>query len=291
MQTIAIIVTFNPDARLIENVNSLLTQVDQIIIVDNGSGESGLSILQTLHRNVTVLYNKANLGLATALNQAARLAVSKNPIWILTFDQDSVAPEGFVNSLITTYEACPYANEVAIVGPVYKDQVTGRLLSVGEIPSPTPCQVVPYTWTSGCLMKASIFDSVGYFRDEFFIDYIDVEYCLRCQRYGFRTIVASSALLLHNQGAPAWKRFLGRRVIVNEYSPLRRYYNARNRIIVYMENLFSLPKWVVGDIYLYSKQLAKMMILEDARWLKLRWVLRGIRDGFLRRGGAYTNVG
>lgn len=287
MNTCAVIVSFNPDKRLSENVNSLSRQVDKIIIVDNGSNSAAQLLLRDLEGNATILYNKSNLGLATALNQGVQLALSATPLWIITFDQDSIAPTGFMENLISTYESCPYAEQVALIGAIYQDQVSGQIVSMATSSTTSPYQPIMYTWTSGCLMKASVFSSVGYFRDDFFIDCIDVEYCLRCQSHGLKVIESNKAVLLHNLGQPIQKWFLGRSYTVRNYSPLRRYYNARNRIRVYLEYGSVYPTWVLKDVSTYVMQLLKMIVLEDKRWLKLRRVLYGFRDGFRNKGGAY----
>ena len=40
------------------------------------------------------------------------------------------------------------------------------------------------------MYNLKIYKQVGLFRDDFFIDYIDTEYCLRIRQQGFNIIVA-----------------------------------------------------------------------------------------------------
>lgn len=51
--------------------------------------------------------------------------------------------------------------------------------------------------TSGALCRTSIFDEVGYFLNEYFIDYVDNEFCLRLLISGYRVCVCIRKLLFN----------------------------------------------------------------------------------------------
>lgn len=73
------IVTYNPEiSRLRENIESIITQVKQVIVVDNGSSNIGdiKKIIKNFERTVLVELNE-NLGIATALNKIGEYAVQK----------------------------------------------------------------------------------------------------------------------------------------------------------------------------------------------------------------------
>lgn len=296
MRICTVIVTFNPDERLSKNVESLLTQVDDIIIVDNASVNK--DFLQGLTNNVELrkveagkiqtILNSKNVGLATALNQGVRQALELNAQWILTFDQDSVAPSNFVRDLLAAYEACPYREQVAMIGPVYKDQVSGVLTSHAVAHESVMYRPILRTLTSGALTNASVFQKIGLFKDEFFIDYIDTEYCLRCVKHGYKLIEAPRAVLLHNLGNPEQRRILGKTFYTTHYSALRRYYNTRNRTIVYKRYWRLQPSWVLKDIYSFIVETTKMLLAEKERPRKFMYTLKGFWHGLLGRGGSYS---
>ncbi len=281
MKVAAVIVTYNPGEELTKNIAALQSQVDHIIVVDNGSSKPPDD------SSITFLHNTINLGLATALNQGVRLALELHAQWIITFDQDSIATPSFIRGLFAAYEACPYAAEVMLVGSTYQDPTSGEIVSLADDKSSSSFRPATYTWTSGCLMNASVFKAVGYFRDDFFIDYIDIEYCLRCQKHGFKLLESAQAVLLHNVGQPTRRRFLGKLYSTSNHSALRRYYSARNRTRVYIEYWGSHRLWILKDLRIYLKQLRDILLVEEQRWLKLSYVLRGIRDGLRNKGGKY----
>ena len=65
------IVSFNPDiSRLEENINAIYSQVDKIIIVDNNSKNvSDINTITDKLKNVFLINNNNNFGIAKALNQ------------------------------------------------------------------------------------------------------------------------------------------------------------------------------------------------------------------------------
>ena len=99
MKIIASIVLYNPDIeRLSLNIKAILPQVSELIIVNNGSKNFGEVIDMTKeYTDISFIDNEENLGIATALNQAAVFAQKNDYNWIITLDQDSVAPENLVS--------------------------------------------------------------------------------------------------------------------------------------------------------------------------------------------------
>ncbi|WP_342462711.1 glycosyltransferase [Geobacillus sp. FSL K6-0789] len=96
----AIVVTFNPDPQdFIRCLNSYKSQVDDVIIVDNGSNLSIINEIQEQINNeasITIIRNKTNNGIASALNQGIREAMRRGYEWVITFDHDSEVENGMV---------------------------------------------------------------------------------------------------------------------------------------------------------------------------------------------------
>ena len=90
--TAAGIVLYNPDTeRLKENIEAILPQVDQIIVVDNGSSNvDEICELLNKYEQIKFIWNEENYGIAKALNQLLYFAYKNDVEWILTIDQDSV---------------------------------------------------------------------------------------------------------------------------------------------------------------------------------------------------------
>jgi len=73
--------------------------------------------------------------------------------------------------------------------------------------------------TSGNLLRLAAFKETGGFMEKLFIDYVDVEYCMRLQIHGFSVLRANRAVLLHRLGGMTSRRFLGLTVHPVDHSP------------------------------------------------------------------------
>jgi rhamnosyltransferase len=79
-------------------------------------------------------------------------------------------------------------------------------------------------------------------REEFFIDYVDWEYCLRARRLGVPTAICGAAVLEHARGERSGKKILGLTVRPPGYSLFRYRYIYANRARLVREYFFrSLP--------------------------------------------------
>src|SRR4051794_8799858 len=118
----AVMVVYNPDSSLEENIRALLREVPSLIVVDNCSEPSVRLRIAALSAtcNFAVVWNKENIGLAAGLNVGIRLALRDELYaWIATFDQDSRLAPGFSQTMIAAYQLCPFRNEVALIAPRY----------------------------------------------------------------------------------------------------------------------------------------------------------------------------
>ena len=97
----ALIVTYNPDGKLLSRMlQGIVSQVDQVLIVDNGSEGPPPSMCRDgPELSFEVLPLGRNLGLATAQNLGARWARERGFSHVLLLDQDSLVESGMVAAL------------------------------------------------------------------------------------------------------------------------------------------------------------------------------------------------
>lgn len=207
-----IVVTYNPDSSVVDNVRALLGQVDQVVVVDNGSAEMSQPYLTSLRQmqSVKMQCNRVNLGIAAALNIGVKIAIQDGYPWIATFDQDSTITAGMFAAMSEAYDECPSHDEVAIICPRYRDRSSGYEMTVPHkrMISERGAKVFS-TMTSGSLVQRAIFEGLGLFVEELFIDHVDFEFCLRCNRHGYFILEAQQAVLDHSVGDPTIIQALG----------------------------------------------------------------------------------
>jgi GT2 family glycosyltransferase len=86
----AVIVTYHPTPKMLENVPEILAQVQRLIVVDNGSTSDELEPVRVMSQSFgfQLIENGENLGIAEALNQGVRWARNSGYPWVILFDQD-----------------------------------------------------------------------------------------------------------------------------------------------------------------------------------------------------------
>jgi rhamnosyltransferase len=280
----AVLVTFHPSGRMIEDISGVLAQVSGMVVVDNGSnGITRKRLRSASHaKGFQLIENEENVGLAEALNQGVRWAKSQGYPWVILFDQDSRLTNSFITEMRRTWESHPERDRVASIHPRYLDPQAGTEPLVRRASDGGPVLSI----TSGALMPAWIFDKIGWFASEYFIDCVDFEYCFRIRALGYLIADSRDAVLLHAAGH-AGKRlsFLGFNYRPTHHSPLRRYYMSRNRVAVVRKYFPIFPGWVMQFIYDCSRETIKCFVAERGRPRKLRNFLRGTWDGLTGRMG------
>jgi len=81
---------------------------------------------------------------------------------------------------------------------------------------------------SGCLIRRDVVDSIGLPRSDFFIDFVDFEYCLRARSHGYKIAVVSRASISHEIGNGRRIDIPGLRRLWIDQPPFREYYISRN---------------------------------------------------------------
>src|ERR1700677_4204944 len=116
----AVIITFRPDAAVLENLAPVRPQVGGLVVVDNGSSSEVLAPFHAAAASLdfALIENGRNLGIAAALNEGVRWAWSQGFEYVALFDQDSTVTEGFIQAMLAEYESHPERDRVGIVTPV-----------------------------------------------------------------------------------------------------------------------------------------------------------------------------
>lgn len=304
MQTIlGLIVTYNPQPDFFVRLDSFYTQLKKIIMVDNGSKPDIHYLLRREARkrksSLTIIYNQSNLGIATALNQGFRWALEHGYHYIITFDQDSCPAPGMLPIMLKVLSSHVGDGNLAIVAPMVMDpkaefeafylRPKNRLLFERVSCKEPVLENVTYVITSGSLYDLAAYQKIGPFRDDFFIDYVDTEYCLRAKEKGYKIIVACEAHLSYHQGNRQKRIFWKRDHFPTFHSPLRWYFSSRNRILMLRRYAIHFPHWLLYEMVASFYILIKMLLFETQKVEKLKAIFYGTLDGILGRMGKATD--
>lgn len=289
----AVIVTYFPDPQIADRLKRITAQVAQTVIVDNGSSTLCVERIRESTKNsaIHLILNESNDGIASALNAGVRWAAARGFHWVLTLDQDTLVAPDMVDTFETVVRSYPRPEHLAVIGSNYQDKVNGKLFfePAGKTDS-FPSNKTTSVLTSGSLVSVDAFNAVGGFRDDFFIDCVDHEFCLHVRAQGFDVVVTSKPVMQHEIGHLTEHWFCGKKVRASNHSPLREYYRTRNSVTLIREYLTGEPWWMLRYLWAWFKSLAVMFLFEKDRRQKMRNMIRGGKDGLLGRTGASKTV-
>lgn len=282
----AIIISYNGEAEVLGTVKSICSQVDKVVVVDNASGAATLIVLNELEiaRDIHLIRLDDNLGIAYAQNVGVDFAQKEGADWVLTLDQDSSCAKNMVDKLIDVAER--YGKEkVGFCCPVINYQAPAQEFS--RVPG---VECIDYAISSGCLFPMSTLQSVGRQRDDYFIDSVDFEYCLRLAAKGYRMLRVNDAVLNHRLGLRRQVDFLGIVFSISVHAPFRRYYSVRNHIFLVKMYWRYAPTFLIKKTFFLLLLFLQILLLENKKMENIRQCGRGVADGFRGRGGKNTIV-
>ena len=283
---VAVFVTFNPEVSVLEaSVKSLIDQVDHIVIVDNSHSccfffEDSRITIEALGRN---------LGIAAAQNFGIRLAIMSGADYVLLSDQDTIYP---VNYLVNMLPVFSEFSDVCAVVPRFSDSIKKSddgFIAIKPFyfkkffPDEGKHEIFQAI-ASGKIIRVSSLSEIGLMEERLFIDWVDLEWCWRARKRGFKIIGNAEVWIWHSLGDASVD--LGFRE-VNLRSATRHYYITRNAfyLALYCHDLdFGHRINIFFKSFLY---IFCFPILSTPRKNHLKAVLLGFFHGVSARLGVY----
>lgn len=278
----AVVVAYFPDEGFEARLQIILPQVARLVIVDNTPNTMPLSpeIIAAWGGHIHYIANHTNKGVASALNQGLEHALRSGFKWLLTLDQDTRSYTDMVATLLRVHEVCEPG--AAVIGGNYFDTQNHQLkVSTG---GEAECLEQKTVITSGSMVDVGVAQKIGGFREDYFIDQVDHEFCLRVRAHGFRVVISRKPVMEHSVGGPGGARLplLG---ILPNHPPLRKYYIARNTVATVAEYWYREPNWCLRRSVRLLLGLLLMATLEKQRLAKVRAFATGFIDGVRRSMG------
>ncbi len=293
MKISAVIVTFNPGDNIKETIEKLRKEGDKIFIIDNNSAIKERLLSLKFHKEVEIIYNNENLGLAAAQNIGIKKSIEEEFEWILFLDDDSEIEGNFIKELKKAYENHRNKDILGILAPniLFKNlekKVAYPIKSKFFIKrvvfnEQKYIDDVMFVISSGSLIRTSMIKKIGLFKDEFFIDHIDVEYCLRVNSNGYKIRVVESSKLYQKVGNTNYKKIWKIKFFPTNHNPKRQYTKFRNAIWTWKEYFFKEFKYVTYDMLLMTNHMIRVMCFEKNKVLNLKNISLGIYSGLKRR--------
>lgn len=289
----ATIVVYRPERPLLlALLGAVAGEVERIFLYLNRNPEPAFlaeCVATAAPTPVETLGDGSNVGLGRAYNEAARAARQHGCDLLLLFDEDSTPRAGMPARLAAAFDAAGgRAGRVAAIGPrpVAAGAEAGYKLPPavsGAAGLPPQLRELAFVISSGSLIDLAALAEIGPFREDFFIDGIDIEWCFRARARGFRIVMALAEEMPHRLGQGVVRiPVLNIHFVDNTPARLRTY--ARNQAA--MMRMPHVPAWWKARA---AATIAVHLLFSLARGFRGREaaaILGGLGAGLRHRLGA-----
>jgi len=230
-----------------------------------------------------------NLGIAKAQNIGIKYAIENDAEIVVFFDQDSVIENDFISNLIKPLndKSIPM-----VVSPVFFDKNQGfrfpsyrlnrfGLLKKIKVANNSEIYDVDVIISSGSAATKITFDIVGLMNEDYFIDFVDTEWSLKCRAKGVSIKVVPSATMKHAIGDKSIDLYFIRIFV---HSPLRSYYKIRNSFLFIRKAEVPFLMGVKEIISALIHNFLAILVIKD-KTIYIKNYFQGIIDGLLNKTG------
>jgi rhamnosyltransferase len=288
-----IFVLYQPTEEFLGNLANACAICPQVVVVDN-SPEADPRLHDSLRKQeVQLIFNRNQGGLAGAYNRGAEALLAQNCDVIFLLDQDSDIDSSFFENMMQACRALGV--EEFLVGPKIYEINLQRCMPVFQpgkhLPQrlhiddrsagmfPSLCII-----SSGSAISAAAYRRLGPFREDYFIEYVDIEYSLRAVSHGVPVYMNAAVTLRQITGKIERH---GKRYTTN-HSAWRRYYGARNAVhCLRLHREHWGLHWV--STFLAFLQIVRVLQYEPQKLRKVTAILSGYLDGLLGRLGTFED--
>jgi GT2 family glycosyltransferase len=208
-----VIPNWNGASRIKACLDSLKSQsqAHQVIVVDNGSVDDSISIIESGYPDVTLIKQDKNYGFTGGVNPGIQKALADNAECVALLNNDAVADKNWLKELvgfldknaktgIATSKICDKdRTHLDSTGDIYTIWGLAYPRGRGEAYSTKyDNQTEVFAGSGGAsLYRTQVFRDVGLFDQDFFAYYEDVDVSFRAQLAGWKAAYVPSAVVYH----------------------------------------------------------------------------------------------
>lgn len=295
LQVVVIILSWNRKKDTLETIKSLSSaNTDgfklEIMVVDNGSTDGSVEVLEKLGTRIKLIKNQVNLGFAEGNNVGIRDALARRFDYIALLNDDTVVDKDLVRNILREHQRYPKAGAISpkiyfakgfefhdrykaadlgkviwyAGGDIDWANVYGSNHGVDEVDNGQFNKVKEVDFATGCFVmyKPKAMKEAGLYDKRYFAYLEDADHAQRLKKAGWQVLYSPKGFLWHKV---AQSSGIG--------SELNDYFLTRNRLIFGFK---------------YASLRAKFALFRESIKLLFKgrkWQRIGIRDFYLRKRG------
>jgi len=265
----------------------------EVLVVDNGSKEEERVQIKEYHVSrikYQVLWNSENFGFAGGNNVGIKYALEHGADYVMLLNNDAIAAPDFLTELSKAAESDPTfgilgsriykygTDEVVFDGGKVNPWLTKAEHSTYNL-QPTTYNLVNYITGAAMLVRAELIEKIGLMREEYFLYYEDVDWCISARRAGYKCVLVPTSKVWHKVSATN-----------KEGSPSYIYYHTRNGLMLakFNGNIFQKIAAYISGAWILLKQALKFFLTPKKR-LWATSMTKGVLDFYMGTYGKYEN--
>ena len=188
----------------------------EVVFVDNNSTDGSLELAKGNFSKANFIKNEENLGYASGNNIGIRFSLERMAEYVLVLNNDTEVEKDFLTKLVETAEE---DEKIGIISPVILDGNTkqvwfsgGRInwmrMKTEHVQENQGESHYESDFITGCsmLVKASVFEKIGLFDEDFFLYWEDADFSLRSKKAGFKNVVVPTSWIYHFEKSESQKK-------------------------------------------------------------------------------------
>lgn len=226
----------------------------ELLVVDNGSTDGSAAAICEAFPEVEILRLPENLGYAEGNNRGIAQALAADPGYLLLLNNDVVVDRSLVTELVAIAERDP---SVGMTGPVIYHYDRPRTIfaagstldwrrgdhahllmdaedaqwAAGE---ERAGREVDYIVGTAVCVRRSVVEEIGLLDGRYYLNYEDIDWCVRARRHGYKVLVAPAGKLWHKVSST-----------LGQTSAANTYYMTRNGLLFFRSHLRGPAQWRV----------------------------------------------
>jgi GT2 family glycosyltransferase len=229
---------------LLKSIGSFDTATLEIIVVDNGSRVNENHRVNSLFPDVLTIRSETNLGFAGGNNLGIEVAKGD---YLFLVNNDTILPQNTISNLKEVLEqqqdvaiACPliyYYDDPSVIqyaGFTSINPLTGRNKAVSykdKIFTSNKIVETAYAHGAAMMIKRSVVEKLGMMPENYFLYYEELDWVHRIKQSGYKVVVDHKSHIFHKESISTGKA-----------SPLKTYFQTRNRILFMRRNFSGIRK-------------------------------------------------